>query len=180
MIGFLLTLLALPSLATATPAQQVFASCTSVKTTYSAISGLLAPATNPYPAPPVYTDWYTPEDNTYHRHDGSAYLTITDLNIGGTHYTGISCNTFDGFRNIDEGILHHHYNAIWYIGNLGDLSSGFKGNVEYIMTGYLVADPDWMTVHCVLQGFGDFQGYTIMLSYAAPTNGVWTGTCIIR
>lgn len=181
----------------AAPAQRVDASCASTSVPYyrtysgdpsvevNSLTKMCADyglSSNPYPVPPTATAWYTPNDNTFHRHDGSGYLKITDLMIGNEHHTGISCNTLDGFRNIAQGIMLLHYNAIWYIndGVLSELSSGFKGNIEFRLTGYQTQDPDWYSVHCVLQGFGDYEGYTLKLSLDAQSNAAWTGTCVIK
>ena len=56
---------------------------------------------------------------------------------------------------------------------------GFEGNAEARLTS--MYSPDWMLyIHCVLQGFGYFEGQTLQLSYNGPLTfdpvaGAWTG-----
>lgn len=110
------------------------------QTSYSALNGLINP--NPYPTPMVSERYFEPghilitgtpnpwptDFETMQAHT-SAYLIIDDLTIGTNHYTGVSCNTMDGTYNHKTQTMVMHYDATWYIGALGDLSSGFTGNL---------------------------------------------------
>jgi hypothetical protein len=152
-------------------------------------------SSNPYPAPPIRERSYNPghvpnpspaptDFETMQVKDASSYYLITDLNIGGTHYTGVSCNVYTGEYNLHQQTMSMEYDAIWYVGALGDLRSGFAGNIEAKIFDYLIGGMySRITVHLVMHGFGDFEGQTLMLSFDSATdpggiNGAWNGYCL--
>lgn len=169
--------------------QKVVVEVTSTKISYSA----LAPTPNPYPAPPIRERYFTSghilvsdgqqvpaEYNTMQVRQASAYYTVV-LDIGGKSYTGVSCNIYDAEYNSKTMRNNVHYDVIWFIGALGDVSNGFSGNIEATLfdfnpnTGYY----SLLTLHGVLQGFGDFEEQTIMISDSViRTDPVWNGYCI--
>ncbi len=172
--------------------QKVEASEHSSSIKYADLTALLAPNSNPYPAPPVAERYYNPghdlnpvpiptDFETMQVRLGSAYYIITELNIGEETYQGVSCNVFNGQLNFKTHNMNIQYDATWYIGALGDLSSGFKGNVEAKLFNYVGGSYDRLTVHLTMQGFGDFEGQTLILSFDSDVNtdGYWRGYCVI-
>jgi hypothetical protein len=110
---------------------------------------------------------------------GEQQIIYNILFIGSEDYDVYSSNVWDGVYNFKIGLLIHNYDAVWYIPGEGS-DSGFSGNVEAKIYGF---DPisgtySRITVHSVTQGFGDFEGQTLMLSYDGPPGGVWTGYCL--
>ena len=103
------------------------------------------------------------------------------LTIGSQDYNVYSSNVQDLTINFKTGAGVIHYDAVWYIPEEGS-ESGFKGNVEAKISdfNYISGTFDRLTVHCVTQGFGDFAGQTLMLSYDGPPGigVVWTGYCL--
>jgi len=103
------------------------------------------------------------------------------LTIGNQQYDVYSSNVQDMTLNFKTGMGVIHYDAVWYIPEEGS-DSGFKGNVEAKISDfdYLSGTFNRLTVHCVTQGFGDFEGQTVMLSYDGPpgVGVVWTGYCL--
>lgn len=171
---------------------RVVASEKSKNINYAGLTALLAPNSNPYPAPLVIERYYNPghdlnpvpiptDFETMQVRHGSAYYIITELNIGAETYQGVSCNVFNGQLNFNTHNMNIQYDATWYIGALGDLSSGFKGNVEAKLFNYVGGSYDRLTVHLTMQGFGDFEGQTLILSMdsAVETDGYWRGYCVI-
>jgi hypothetical protein len=101
------------------------------------------------------------------------------LSIGSETHNIYSSNVLDGTLNFKTGLIIHHYDAVWYIPDENS-DSGFSGNVEAKIYDYdfVSGTFSWMTIHSVTQGFGDFEGQTLMLSYEGPAGGAWTGYCL--
>lgn len=99
------------------------------------------------------------------------YYPIT-LTIGNDVYTdGYSYNYGNQMLNLNTMILNNRGFAIWTFEGIG----GFEGNLEMKLS---VID-GYYSIHGVLFGFGDFEGYKLMLSYEGPPVGaVWTGYCL--
>jgi hypothetical protein len=101
------------------------------------------------------------------------------LSIGSETHNIYSSNVLDGTLNFKTGLIIHHYDAVWYIPDENS-DSGFSGNVEAKIYDYDFVSGTFsrMTIHSVTQGFGDFEGQTLMLSYEGPAGGAWTGYCL--
>ncbi len=140
--------------------------------------GLKVPATLT-PGPPVVDPPLPPPDKVWSTNGGiiqirgeqTDYDPIT-LTIGGDVYTdGYSSNFGNVVINLKTGWLISRGYAEWTFEGIG----GFAGNLEMklsIITG-------WYSIHGVLHGFGDFEGQTLMLSYAGPPfPALWTGYCL--
>ena len=94
------------------------------------------------------------------------------LTIGSDVYpNGYSTNDVNIVFNTKTMVVNFHGYAVWTFDTIG----GFEGNIEMKLS----AINGWYTLHCVLHGFGDFEGQTLMLSYDGPPVGaVWTGYCL--
>jgi hypothetical protein len=110
---------------------------------------------------------------------GEQQVIYNTLYIGSEDYNVYSSNVWDGVFNFKIGMIIHNYNTVWYIPGEGS-DSGFSGNVEAKIYGLDLVSGTYsrMTVHSVTQGFGDFEGQTLMLSYDGPPGGAWTGYCL--
>jgi hypothetical protein len=99
------------------------------------------------------------------------YYPIT-LTIGNDVYTdGYSYNYANQMLNLKTMMLNNRGFAIWTFDGIG----GFEGNLEMKLS----AIDGYYSIHGVLFGFGDFEGYKLMLSYEGPPVGaVWTGYCL--
>jgi hypothetical protein len=99
------------------------------------------------------------------------YYPIT-LTIGNDVYTdGYSYNYGNQMLNLKTMMLNNRGLAIWTFEGIG----GFEGNLEMKLS----AIDGYYSIHGVLFGFGDFEGYKLMLSYEGPPVGaVWTGYCL--
>lgn len=99
------------------------------------------------------------------------YYPIT-LTIGNDVYTdGYSYNYGNQMLNLNTMMLNNRGFAIWTFEGIG----GFEGNLEMKLS----AIDGYYSIHGVLFGFGDFEGYKLMLSYEGPPVGaVWTGYCL--
>ncbi len=174
--------------------QKVSVEVVSTSIKYPALTALLAPTPNPYPAPPVRERYFSPghililgdapatfEYNTMHVRQASAYYTLV-LGIGEESYTGISCNVYCAEYNSKTMRNHVRYDAIWYVGALGDISNGFSGNMEASIFDFVPKTGAYsrLTVHGVMQGFGSFEEQTIMISFDSneDTDGIWRGYCL--
>ena len=99
------------------------------------------------------------------------YYPIT-LTIGNDVYTdGYSYNYGNQMLNLKTMMLNNRGFAIWTFEGIG----GFEGNLEMKLS----TIDGYYSIHGVLFGFGDFEGYKLMLSYEGPPVGaVWTGYCL--
>ena len=99
------------------------------------------------------------------------YFPIT-LTIGSdVYYNGYSYNFGDATFNSKTMIQVSRGVAVWTFEGIG----GFEGNLEMKIS----AIDGYYSIHGVLFGFGDFEGYKLMLSYEGPPVGaVWTGYCL--
>jgi hypothetical protein len=140
---------------------------------------------NPYPAPPISDNFVVPGNPEITQlRESSRYSKITDLAIGDQHYaSGIVCYLYNGVRNYDNGLAIHHFIATCYVGALGQMSSGFEGNVQMKVYGwYSGSTIEHATIHCTLQGFGVFSGQKLTLAFETTNllmllSGPWTGFC---
>jgi hypothetical protein len=99
------------------------------------------------------------------------YFPIT-LTIGSDVYTnGYSYNFGNAMFNSKTMIQNSRGLAVWTFEGIG----GFEGNLEMKIS----AIDGYYSIHGVLFGFGDFEGYKLMLSYDGPPVGaMWTGYCL--
>jgi hypothetical protein len=120
---------------------------------------------------------------------GTAQVTVeydlsnNHLTIGSTTYVFYSYNIFDMNYNPVSQTLIIHSDAIWYVGSpTAPTNDGFAGNIETKQYGMPSFPPATTytstTTHCALQGFGAFEGQTLILSFEGTTNGAWTGFVI--
>jgi hypothetical protein len=85
----------------------------------------------------------------------------------------------DEVYNPTTKVLNARYDITWYVytGSTPQVTTnGFAGNFETKLIG--VSFPPFVyppgsveTIHCVLQGFGSFEGQTLTLSYDGPPHG---------
>ena len=112
-------------------------------------------------------------------------LSFTALTtIGSTTYPVYVNAIFDATFNPKTGIFNTRIDNVWYIGSPGS-ADGFAGNTEAKYFGVTTLPPamsaNWLTEHMLLQGFGNFEGQTIIASYIGPPPFVTlTGYCLIK
>ena len=100
------------------------------------------------------------------------YLLI--LNIGGTPLPSeLVTLVFDEMINFKTDKFVRHYTTLD-----SGLDNGFAGNIQLKIYNYYSGIDVHYDIHCVLQGFGDFEGQTLMLSYEGAMPLVWTGYCL--
>ena len=136
---------------------------------YDTLTALVAPDPNPYPAPTVNNLWVT-NGGIVHNRDRSQYFTITVV-IDNVPYDGVSCNVQRVNGNPDDGVCVTLYDTIWYIGDVGNINSGFAGNIEQKLYGWTGSSQSSLIVHTVMHGFGDFEGQTLYFEN-------WVGYCL--
>jgi hypothetical protein len=105
-----------------------------------------------------------------------------NLIIGGVPYPLVIVCTSSVTLNTETGYFVGYYDSVCYVSQEGS-DSGFKG----IITGKMYdfnpfGSPPFTraTIHCTLQGFGDFEGQTMKLSVDGDLFAyfTWTGYCI--
>ena len=76
-------------------------------------------------------------------------------------------------------VMDIHWESVWYISTEGS-PDGFAGNTKLTFFGYDPNTKDWdsQKMHCVLHGFGAYEGQTLMLSYKGLKSSVSTGYCL--
>ena len=100
------------------------------------------------------------------------------LKIGDDVYTGTSSNIYNAQGNLKTGELKIHYDAIWTI---NEKDGGFKGKIQTSLTGWNPGPPvvyENAIIHCVLHGFGEFEGWKLMLTADYSVDFAWTGYCL--
>ena len=112
---------------------------------------------------------------------GWQYRYTARLTVGTAIYPLYSVTTYDGVFNPNAGVVNFRYDVVWYwyTGPAPAVSAnGFAGNFESKLTNVITYPPPVYgpggggeTIHCVLQGFGTFEGQTLMLSYDGPVHG---------
>jgi len=116
--------------------------------------------------------WRTNGDIGQARGGEETYRLI--LNIGGNPITPeLVTLVFDEMINFKTDMFVRHYTTL----DLG-ADNGFAGNIQLKIYNYYAGVDVHYDIHCVLQGFGDFEGQTLMLSYEGPMPLVWTGYCL--
>jgi len=120
---------------------------------------------------PPEKQWITNGDIQQIRGREVYYFPII-LTIGSDVYTGgYSSNVNDVAFNLKTAVVNIRTEAVWTFVGIG----GFEGNLKMKLS----AIDGWYSIHCVLFGFGDFEGQKLMLSYDGPPVGaVWTGYCL--
>ncbi len=110
------------------------------------------------------------------------FRTAAILTIDEVDYNVYSVNTFDATYNPSKQDIVMHYDAIWYVGDGSTTSdNGFKGNIEMRLLGYNLVSSVTSDIHANFQGFGSFEGQTLVLSYEGPSAGQeFQGVAIIR
>ena len=134
------------------------------------------------PVPLVPGDLTITPSGIYQFRDWGFFRTAAILTIDGTNYNVYSVNTFDATYNPSTKVIVMHYDAIWYVGDGHSASdNGFKGNIEMRLLGYNLVTSVTSDIHATFQGFGSFEGQTMVLSYEGPSaTQVFTGVDIIR
>lgn len=99
------------------------------------------------------------------------------LSIGVQDFTGVTTSLQDVSNDLATGIVIAHIYATHLI---DDKIGGFEGIVEMKLYNFnpLTFTWDWESWHSVAQGFGDFEGQKLMLSYEGTPNGPRTGYCL--
>ena len=99
------------------------------------------------------------------------------LTIGTEDFTGFTSGFEDGKVDfVKSTAIIRAYATYWIDG----IDGGFAGIIHFKAYNFNLFDFtwDWEIVHLVAQGFGDFEGQTLMLSYAGLPNGPRTGYCL--
>ncbi len=112
---------------------------------------------------------------------GFEYIYTAHLTVDGTTYPLYAVTTDDGAYNPTTGVMNTRYDVVWYwyTGSTPQVSpNGFAGNFESKLTNVISYPPPVYgpggggeTIRCVLQGFGTFEGQTLMLTYDGPVHG---------
>lgn len=99
------------------------------------------------------------------------------LTIGENEFIGYTSGFEDGLINVEKNTIIIRAHALWLIVGM---DGGFEGNIHFKAYDYnfFTATWDLETIHIVAQGFGDFEGQTLKLSYEGPQNGLRTGYCL--
>jgi hypothetical protein len=170
-IVFLMLLAVAPVMACPTHSQKV--------TAWNTTTGLGNP-----PVAPKYS-WTTAGGITIEI--GYQSDVVGKLGIGSNTYNIYSHAVSNLVYNSKTGVADRLSDAVWYVPTLGS-SDGFSGivNINYIgvtslsSTGAPLGSTSY-SVHLVLQGFGEFKGQTLILSYDGPSvkTAEWTGYCLI-
>ncbi len=146
--------------AEATPKQKAEASMSLTFITYASLSSYCQKAglpSNPYPAPTTPETFTVPGNPDISQiREQSQYYNLS-LTIDGQLQRGVVCFVYNGMSNKDTGLTIHHFDGVFYVGDLGDLSNGFSGMVQMKLYGRVGTAIDHGTVHCLLQGFGDLS-----------------------
>jgi len=95
------------------------------------------------------------------------------LNIDGAVTSGFFTVVFDEMINFKTDMFVRRYTTID-----SGADDGFAGNIQLKIRNYYSGVDVHYDIHCVLQGFGDFEGQTLMLSYEGPMPLTWTGYCL--
>ena len=115
--------------------------------------------------------WSTNGDVGQGRGGQETYLLI--LNIGGSITSEFVTVVFDEMINFKTDMFVRRYTTLD-----SGLDSGFAGNIQFKMYNYYAGVDVHYDINCVLQGFGDFEGQTLMLSYEGSMPLTWTGYCL--
>jgi hypothetical protein len=109
------------------------------------------------------------------------------LGVGSNTYNIYSHSVSNLVYKSKTGVADRLSDATWYVPALGS-SNGFSGivNIKYIgvtslsPTGAPLGATSY-SVNLALQGFGEFKGQTLILSYDGPSvkTAEWTGYCLI-
>jgi hypothetical protein len=112
---------------------------------------------------------------------GWQYRYTARLTVDTTIYALYSVTSYDGVFNPNAGVVNLRYDVVWYwyTGPAPTVSAnGFAGNFESKLTNVITYPPPVYglggggeIIHCVLQGFGTFEGQTLMLSYDGLVHG---------
>lgn len=95
------------------------------------------------------------------------------LNIDGVVTTGFFSVLFDEVINFKTDMFVRRYTTV----DLGT-ANGFAGNVLFKIYNYYAGLDVHFDIHCLLHGYGSFEGQTLMLSCEGPNPFVWTGYCL--
>jgi hypothetical protein len=99
------------------------------------------------------------------------------LSIGDQDYTGVTTSLQDASNDPTTSVVV----ARIYATHLVDgMNGGFTGVVEMKLYNFnpVTFTWDWETWHSIADGFGDFEGQKLMLSYEGVPNGPRTGYCL--
>jgi hypothetical protein len=127
------------------------------------------------PPPPPEREWMTNGGITQVRVAQQVFDPIFLIIGNDPPYKGTSSNVFDIVINLKTRVANFRGNVEFTFDNV---VGGFAGRIEmklFYEQGNPV--PYGMSIHTVLQGFGYFEGQTLMLSYDGP-GGPWTGYCL--
>jgi len=142
-------------------------------------------------APPVYS-WTTKDGITIEI--GVQSDVTGQLGIGTTTYALYSHSVFNLVYDSKTSMADRYSDATWYVtamttGPLKGASDGFSGVVIILYNGATSLNPangspvgtTSYSVQLKLQGFGEFKGQTLMISYDGPAvkTAKWTGYCLI-
>ena len=95
------------------------------------------------------------------------YVPIYLIIDGGAPWIGTVVSNVDMIGNLDKKTAVGHMDAVMTFSTPED---GFRGNIQTAQEEMFTAD--WtLRMHCVLQGFGAFEGQTLYLNRTGPYPG---------
>jgi len=108
---------------------------------------------------------------------GQVQIRSFTLTIGEQEFTGVTTSYQDSTGNLKKKTVVAH---IYVVHLIDEMNGGFAGNLHMKLYNFNPSTFtwDWETWHSVAQGFGDFEGQTLMLSHEGLPNGPRTGYCL--
>ena len=100
------------------------------------------------------------------------------LNIGDQDFTGHTDGFDNGKIDLEKNTLIIRAQAVYLVDGK---DGGFVGIVHLKAYNFRFGAPatwDWEVMHLVAQGFGDFEGQTLMVSYEGIQGGSRIGYCL--
>ncbi len=136
------------------------------------------------PGGPVVPGQVTTLDSGVIQYRNFSQVHFGVLTIGGTSYPIYGIGIWHASFNPNTKVIDRHDDTIWYISANGS-PDGFAGNIEAKGFNFNPATRTFGSVaeHCLLHGFGNFAGQTLMLSYEGPPPGPsdsWTGFDLMK
>ncbi len=109
---------------------------------------------------------------------------LVTLEIGNSLHEGVLTTVYHDMTNLKTQTDNIHYRAVLTLD--GSEADGFAGNIQTKVSMIIDGFPDniWESDRCVLQGFGIYNGQTLVLGYdglwpfALDAIYTWEGYCL--